>query len=144
MRRPPGTRLRGVARDQYSSVEALVRELDVLIRARYPLAVSTFEEQRFRRLMAAVSHLERHAPKGLYAWSRTTGLRQLLQPGLGTTSGCSRAPKIRCRFWITSLRPSVASTSSVTLGRTLRRSVRRSRSSFVASVSSRGRSSLAQ
>src|SRR6185503_20712637 len=43
------------------------------------------EEQRFRRLMAAVSHLERHAPKGLYAWSRTTGLRQLSGPGLGTT-----------------------------------------------------------
>ena len=68
------------------SVEALVRELDVLIRARYPLiAVSTFEEQRFRRLMAAVAHLERHAPKGLYAWSRTSGLRQLSGPGIGAS-----------------------------------------------------------
>ena len=68
------------------SVEALVRELDVLIRARYPLiAVSTFEEQRFRRLMAAVAHLERHAPKGLYAWSRTSGLHQLSGPGIGAS-----------------------------------------------------------
>src|SRR6266536_6107510 len=68
------------------SVEALVRELDVLIRARYPLiAVSTFEEQRFRRLMAAVGHLERHAPKGLFTWSRTSGLRQLAGPGLGAS-----------------------------------------------------------
>src|SRR3712207_3419233 len=68
------------------SVEALVRELDVLIRGRYPLiAVSTFEEQRFRRLMAAVAHLERHAPKGVYAWSRNSGLRQLSGPGIGAS-----------------------------------------------------------
>ena len=32
------------------SIEALVRDLDVLIRARYPLvSVATFEEGRFRR-----------------------------------------------------------------------------------------------
>ena len=37
-----------------ASVEALVRELDILIRARYPLiSVTTFEESRFRRLMEA-------------------------------------------------------------------------------------------
>ncbi|MCC6176288.1 MAG: AAA family ATPase [Chloroflexi bacterium] len=69
-----------------ASVEALVRELDVLIHARYPLiAVSTFEEQSFRRLMAAVAHLERHAPKGLYMWSRTSGLRQLSGPGIAAS-----------------------------------------------------------
>src|SRR5215216_2425243 len=63
---------------------ALVRELDVLIRARYPLlAVATFEEGRFRRLMAAVTGLERHRAKGLFWWSRTAGLRQLAGPGLG-------------------------------------------------------------
>jgi hypothetical protein len=59
------------------AIEALVTELDVLIRARYPLiAVSTFEELRFRRIMQAVAQLERHAPKGLFLWSRTQGLRQ--------------------------------------------------------------------
>src|SRR3954463_3035092 len=68
------------------SVEALVRELDVLIRARYPLiAVSTFEEQRFRRLMSAVGRLDRHVPKGLFVWSRTSGLRQLAGPGVGAS-----------------------------------------------------------
>src|SRR5215212_8727901 len=68
------------------SVEALVRELDVLIRARYPLiAVSTFEELRFRRLLAAVARLERHKAKGLAVWSRTQGLRQIAGPGLGPT-----------------------------------------------------------
>lgn len=69
-----------------SSLDALVRELDVLIRARYPLiAVGTFEEVRFRRLMAAVAGLERHKAKGLFAWSRTQGLRQVAGPGLGPT-----------------------------------------------------------
>src|SRR5579885_334772 len=59
------------------AIETLVAELDVLIRARYPLiAVSTFEELRFRRIMQAVAQLERHAPKGLFLWSRTQGLRQ--------------------------------------------------------------------
>jgi AAA+ superfamily predicted ATPase len=67
-----------------SSAAALVRELDVLIRARYPLiAVSTFEEQRFQRLMGAVSQLDRHKAKGLYRWSRTGGLRQLAGPRVG-------------------------------------------------------------
>jgi hypothetical protein len=67
-----------------ASVEALVREIDILIRARYPLiAVNTFEEGRFRRLMEAVAQLERHRSKGLFAWSRTLGLRQVGGPGLG-------------------------------------------------------------
>ncbi|MCC7368800.1 MAG: AAA family ATPase [Chloroflexi bacterium] len=67
-----------------SSLAALVGELDVLIRARYPLlAVATFEELRFRRLMLAVARLERHAAKGLFWWSRPAGLRQVAGPGLG-------------------------------------------------------------
>ena len=66
------------------SIEALVRDLDVLIRARYPLvSVATFEEGRFRRLMRAVASLERHKPKGLFVWSRTQGLRQVAGPNLG-------------------------------------------------------------
>lgn len=67
-----------------STLDALVRELDILIRARYPLiAVTTFEEVRFRRLMLAVAGMDRHKPKGLYWWSRVTGLRQVAGPGLG-------------------------------------------------------------
>jgi ATPase family associated with various cellular activities (AAA)/AAA+ lid domain len=66
------------------TAEALVRELDILIRARYPLiSVTTFEEARFRRLMEAVAQLERHRPKGLFLWSRTTGLRQIAGTNLG-------------------------------------------------------------
>jgi hypothetical protein len=66
------------------TLDALVRELDVLIRARYPLiAVNTFEEIRFRRLMTAVAELDRHKLKGLYWWSRVAGLRQVAGLGLG-------------------------------------------------------------
>jgi hypothetical protein len=66
-----------------ASIEALVRDLDVLIRARYPLvSVATFEEGRFRRLMRAVASLERHKPKGLFVWSRTQGLRQVAGPNV--------------------------------------------------------------
>jgi len=55
-----------------ASTEALVRELDILIRARYPLiSVTTFEEGRFRRLMEAVAQLEKHRSKGLFVWSRS-------------------------------------------------------------------------
>lgn len=64
------------------SLDALVRQIDILIRARYPLvAVSTFEELRFRRLMLAVARLDRHKAKGLFWWSRTQGLRQIAGPG---------------------------------------------------------------
>ena len=71
-------------------LDALVRELDILIRARYPLiAVSTFEEQRFCRVMHAVARLERHSPKGLFVWSRTHGLRQVAGAAPGSDS---RAP----------------------------------------------------
>jgi hypothetical protein len=67
-----------------ATVEGLVQDLDVLIRARYPLiSVATFEESRFRRLMRAVATLERHKPKGLYVWSRTLGLRQVAGPNIG-------------------------------------------------------------
>lgn len=61
------------------SLQKLVTELDVLIRARYPLiAANTHEEGRFRRVMHAVANLKCHKEKdkGLYIWSRTTGQRQ--------------------------------------------------------------------
>ncbi len=61
------------------SLQKLVTELDVLIRARYPLiAANTHEEGRFRRVMHAVAQLKSHKEKdkGLYLWSRTCGLRQ--------------------------------------------------------------------
>lgn len=71
---------------QPNALDALVRELDILIRARYPLvAVSTFEELRFRRLMLAVAHLDRHRAKGLFWWSRTQGLSQIGGPGVGVS-----------------------------------------------------------
>src|SRR5919199_535229 len=67
-----------------ASLEALVRELDVLIRARYPLlSVTTFEEGRFRRFMSALAQLERHRAKGLYVWSRIRGLCQVAGPSAG-------------------------------------------------------------
>jgi hypothetical protein len=70
--------------EQSSTLDALVRELDVYIRARYPLvAVTTHEETRLCRLMGAVAQLERHRAKGLYLWSRTRGLRQVAGPGVG-------------------------------------------------------------
>jgi len=59
----------------------IVTELDVLIRARYPLiAINTPEEGRFHRIMRAVAQLKCHREKekGLFIWSRTTGLRQVL------------------------------------------------------------------
>ena len=63
------------------TLEKIVTELDVLIRARYPLiAINTPEEGRFHRIMRAVAQLKCHREKekGLFIWSRTTGLRQVL------------------------------------------------------------------
>src|SRR5829696_4392935 len=69
----------GAATVSNESLQKLVTELDVLIRARYPLiAANTHEENRFRRVMHAVANLKTHKEKdkGLYLWSRTTGLKQ--------------------------------------------------------------------
>ena len=63
------------------SLEWIVAGLDVLIRARYPLiAVNTPEEGRFHRIVSAVAQLKCHREKdkGLFLWSRITGLRQVL------------------------------------------------------------------
>jgi len=67
------------------SLEGIVAGLDVLIRARYPLiAVNTPEEGRFHRIVRAVAQLKCHREKdkGLFLWSRITGLRQVLGPEL--------------------------------------------------------------
>ena len=63
------------------TLEGIVAGLDVLIRARYPLiAVNTPEEGRFHRIVRAVAQLKCHREKdkGLFLWSRITGLRQVL------------------------------------------------------------------
>lgn len=66
------------------ATEALILSLDEYIRARYGvIAVQTFEEERFLRFMRGVAEHERHRAKGLYAWSRTRGLRLLAGPGVG-------------------------------------------------------------
>src|SRR5262249_49510038 len=67
-----------------ASTEALVRELDILIRARYPLiSVASYEEGRFRRLMEAVCQLENHRAKGMLVGTRTQGLRNIPAPQQG-------------------------------------------------------------
>src|SRR6266545_256090 len=69
----------------HESLEGIVAGLDVLIRARYPLiAVNTPEEGRFHRIVRAVAQLKCHREKdkGLFLWSRITGLRQVLGPDL--------------------------------------------------------------
>src|SRR4030095_4942984 len=65
--------------------EKIVTDLDVLIRARYPLiAVNTAEEERFHQIIRTGAGLKRHSEKekGLFLWSRITGLRQVWGPEL--------------------------------------------------------------
>src|SRR5215831_7795591 len=67
-----------------AATRALITGLDEYIRARFPLiAIQTFEEQRFLRLMDALVRDPRHAAKGLFVWSRTRGLRLVGGPGAG-------------------------------------------------------------
>ena len=70
--------------------ERIVRALDRRIRARYPLiAVQTSEERRFKHLINEVLQLRdpdapddpgRHFAKGLFYWSRVSGLSQVAGP----------------------------------------------------------------
>ncbi|MDP2744838.1 MAG: hypothetical protein Q8P00_07230, partial [Dehalococcoidia bacterium] len=56
----------------------MLEELDVLIRARYPLIlVNTYEEERALRLITALASTQRHRDKGLYTWSRIRGLARM-------------------------------------------------------------------
>jgi SpoVK/Ycf46/Vps4 family AAA+-type ATPase len=67
-----------------TGLDTLVRELDVLVRARYPLiAINTHEEQRCRRIVEALAQTERHRAKPVFHWSRTQGLRQVGGPNAG-------------------------------------------------------------
>jgi len=56
----------------------LLEELDVLIRARYPLiAINTHEEMRAIRIITALASTQRHRDKGLFTWSRVRGLARV-------------------------------------------------------------------
>ncbi|MCL5265553.1 MAG: AAA family ATPase, partial [Chloroflexi bacterium] len=56
----------------------MIEELDVLIRARYPLlCINTHEEMRALRIVTALASTQRHKDKGLYTWSRVRGLARI-------------------------------------------------------------------
>jgi hypothetical protein len=60
------------------SVDRFLRELDVRIRARYPLiAINTYEEDRVRDALLDLVFQERHKEKPLYFWSRSSGLQKI-------------------------------------------------------------------
>jgi SpoVK/Ycf46/Vps4 family AAA+-type ATPase len=72
------------------SVDKFLRELDVRIRARYPLiAINTFEEDRVREALLELVFTERHKEKPLYFWSRPSGLRKVYDP----TEGILQTPQ---------------------------------------------------
>ena len=62
------------------SIEKFLTELDVRIRARYPLiAINTFEEDRVRECLKDLMCREKHKEKPLYFWSRTAGLQKIYE-----------------------------------------------------------------
>jgi len=66
------------------SVDRFLRELDVRIRARYPLiAINTYEEDRVREALIDLVFQERHKEKPLYFWSRPSGLQKIFDPKEG-------------------------------------------------------------
>lgn len=63
------------------SIRKFLHELDIRIRARYPLiAINTFEEDRVREALVDLVFQERHKEKPLYFWSRPTGLQKVVDP----------------------------------------------------------------
>ncbi|MBX3289980.1 MAG: AAA family ATPase [Acidobacteria bacterium] len=63
------------------SIDRFLRELDVRIRARYPLiAINTYEEDRVREALIDLVFQEKHKEKPLYFWSRPTGLQKVVDP----------------------------------------------------------------
>lgn len=63
------------------SIRKFLHELDIIIRARYPLiAINTFEEDRVREALIDLVFQERHKEKPLYFWSRPTGLQKVVDP----------------------------------------------------------------
>ena len=67
--------------ENQKSIERFLTELDVRIRARYPLiAINTFEEDRVRECLKDLMCREKHKEKPLYFWSRTAGLQKIYEP----------------------------------------------------------------
>lgn len=81
-----------------NSIDRFLRELDVRIRARYPLiAINTYEEDRVREALIDLVCQDRHKEKPLYFWSRPTGLQKVVDPKDGleqkpTTVGDTEDP----------------------------------------------------
>ena len=66
------------------SIERFLRELDVRIRARYPLiTINTYEEDRVREALLDLVFQERHREKPLFFWSRPSGLQKVFDPKEG-------------------------------------------------------------
>lgn len=66
------------------SIEKFLNELDVLIRARYPLvAINTYEEDRVRECLKDLVFKEKHKEKPLFYWSRPNGLQKIVDPQEG-------------------------------------------------------------
>ncbi len=66
------------------SIRNFLHELDIRIRARYPLiAINTYEEDRVRDALLDLVFQERHKEKPLYFWSRPTGLQKIVDPKEG-------------------------------------------------------------
>jgi len=66
------------------SIEKFLAELDVRIRARYPLiAINTFEEDRVRECLKDLMCRDKHKEKPLYFWSRPSGLQKIYEQQKG-------------------------------------------------------------
>lgn len=66
------------------SIEKFTTELDVLIRARYPLiSINTYEEDCVRECLKDLVFKEKHKEKPLYFWSRPLGLQKIVDPKEG-------------------------------------------------------------
>lgn len=71
-------------RTEEKSLDRFLTELDVRIRARYPLiAINTYEEDRVRDALIHLVIKPRHKEKPLYFWSRPLGLRKVSDPKEG-------------------------------------------------------------
>ena len=67
--------------ENQKSLDKFLAELDVRIRARYPLiAINTYEEDRVRDSLKDLVFQEKHREKPLYFWSRPAGLEQIADP----------------------------------------------------------------
>jgi hypothetical protein len=66
------------------SIRKFLHELDIRIRARFPLiAINTYEEDRVREALIDLVFQDRHKEKPLYFWSRPTGLQKVVDPKEG-------------------------------------------------------------